>query len=463
MYKKLILGSPGTGKTTRLLEITEEKLSQHAPEKIAFFSFTKKAVREAIERATTKFELPDRRLRNFKTLHALAYRDLGINPHKMINYSHYKKIEQLTGFKLLMKNPTEDDLVEKGDQFLFLEGYARGVKKDYREIWQQDIIEDIKWAEFKLFLDTYHNYKEHYQLLDYTDWLEQYIIRCKPLNIDVAIIDEAQDLNPLQWDVVWHATQNAKEVYIAGDDDQAIYKWAGADVDQFLTLNVDEKEVLPISYRLPKTVYSFANDIVERIKTRYDKAWQPQDKAGNIRYHTDISGIDFTGGWLALARSNYQLYAIKKSLRERGYLYYYKGQHCVDEEHYQMIRAYVAKQNNRPVTDADFNLIKKYYNPMIEWFYALENISFYDREYYRMLLQQGIKLNAIPTIKIDTIHGSKGGEADNVLLVTDISEKVHNALMKAGDDEHRVFYVGATRAKKELHILMPQTSIYYDL
>ena len=44
------------------------------------------------------------------------------------------------------------------------------------------------------------------------------------------MVDEAQDLTPLQWDMVVKIAKNVDRVYIAGDDDQAIYEWNGADV-----------------------------------------------------------------------------------------------------------------------------------------------------------------------------------------------------------------------------------------
>jgi DNA helicase-2/ATP-dependent DNA helicase PcrA len=66
-------------------------------------------------------------------------------------------------------------------------------------------------------------------------------------------------------------------------------------------------------------------------------------------------------------------------------------------------------------------------------------------------------------IHISTIHGSKGGEADNVLLLTDISPKTHTSYQENQDDESRVFYVAATRAKQNLHIVMPRTGRYFDL
>jgi len=61
-----------------------------------------------------------------------------------------------------------------------------------------------------------------------------------------------------------------------------------------------------------------------------------------------------------------------------------------------------------------------------------------------------------PKINLSTIHGAKGGEADNVMLLTDLSRKSQEAMERDSDDECRVFYVGATRAREQLHIIQPQ-------
>ena len=56
--KKIIFGPPGTGKTTRLLNIVEQELRIGVPpDRIAYLAFTRKAAQEAVQRACTKFKL----------------------------------------------------------------------------------------------------------------------------------------------------------------------------------------------------------------------------------------------------------------------------------------------------------------------------------------------------------------------------------------------------------------------
>ena len=62
-----------------------------------------------------------------------------------------------------------------------------------------------------------------------------------------------------------------------------------------------------------------------------------------------------------------------------------------------------------------------------------------------------------PRIKLSTIHGSKGGEADNVMLLTDLTRKADAEYWRQRDQERRVFYVGMTRARNTLNIVRSQS------
>jgi hypothetical protein len=92
------------------------------------------------------------------------------------------------------------------------------------------------------------------------------------------------------------------------------------------------------------------------------------------------------------------------------------------------------------------------------WDVALDRIGDEDRAYATALLNRGINIFEKPKIKLSTIHGAKGGEADNVLLFTDLSGKALKEMEKNPDDAHRVLYVGMTRAKQNLVLKMPEDS-----
>ena len=91
------------------------------------------------------------------------------------------------------------------------------------------------------------------------------------------------------------------------------------------------------------------------------------------------------------------------------------------------------------------------------WFEALKNIPITKSIYIRAVLRRGENIKRQPRIKLSTIHGSKGGEADNVMLLTDLTRKADEEYWRQRDQERRVFYVGMTRARNTLNIVRSQS------
>jgi len=90
------------------------------------------------------------------------------------------------------------------------------------------------------------------------------------------------------------------------------------------------------------------------------------------------------------------------------------------------------------------------------WHKVLTKISEDRRDYLVSLLRRNTRLTGHVPIKLSTIHGAKGGEADNVLLLADLSTRFAKEYDKNSDDINRLLYVGITRAKQTLHIVRPK-------
>jgi superfamily I DNA/RNA helicase len=90
------------------------------------------------------------------------------------------------------------------------------------------------------------------------------------------------------------------------------------------------------------------------------------------------------------------------------------------------------------------------------WHRALVKIGADKRDYIIAMLRRGIRIGQKPPIRLSTIHGAKGGEADNVLLLTDLSSKFSHEYAHNPDNINRILYVGVTRARQGLHIVQPQ-------
>jgi superfamily I DNA/RNA helicase len=309
--------------------------------------------------------------------------------------------------------------------------------------------------------------------------LTQYGDEAEPLPIDVAIVDEAQDLNAVQWKVINKAFKNARKLYIAGDDDQAIYKWSGADLETFQNLPAKLVETLPKSWRLGPEIFYRASNVIKKVKARYKKQWEPNNHKCHMRMTRSLDRLDLSEGtWYMLARNKHFLTKYVDVCRRQGVLYQFIGESPVDKAEYNAIRDYERLKQGADINGQAFlNVVNKLghviefsidpngvydkdFLPMDDlpiWHETFPGISMNNKMYYLNARRNGQKLLDEPRIIIDTIHAVKGGEADNVVLMMDVSKRTYENYRHDADDEFRVFYVGMTRARYNLWLLLPQT------
>jgi len=486
--KKLIIGPPGTGKTTTLLEIVHDCLSEGTPpERIAFTTFTKSGAGEAIYRAVDKFDIPKKRFINFKTLHSLCYRETGAR--KVMGYPDYKELSHDLGYNVTGFDE-DDNGYSLGQTIRHVEEQARTRRIDIDEAAAL-LAPDINHFQIKHYQQTLIKFKAVHGVPDFTDLLEKFLTVGRPLDVDVMIIDEAQDLTELQWQVVEIMAQNATDVYYAGDDDQTVHVWAGASISRFMQLGkqCDEYEVLDHSYRLPRVIHEYANSLSSRIRNRYNKEWGCNGDEGflvRMAHHTMSSLPLDNGEWLMLARNKRSLRDFASVLRGRGLLFRENGvTHLGDIikmiNHWERLRNFesisfrdvkslYSKCFLRNAGDFDGVAGMKYTLDSLTsdfglktqepWFDAFDKISLEDRKYLQACLRGG---ENSPRINVMTIHASKGREAQNVVLLSDCSRASVEELYSEPDSEHRVFYVGATRAKDSLYLVHESQENFYPL
>ena len=296
-------------------------------------------------------------------------------------------------------------------------------------------------------------------------------------NFDIAFIDEAQDLSPIQWKMVDIITKNSKYVILAGDDDQAIYGWAGADVKKFQQKFSKKDIILPQSYRVPLKVQDIANKILDRIpdERRIKKQWQARREVGDVNYITDLDGLPLhDGNWLILARYNDRLNKLMPLLKDMGIYYQYKGRKSYKSTLFRTILNYIRWQkgellslsevkdviectgsNLKPTEEKMYDLADLTYDKTVNWFDVFV-VDYEECLYIREMLSYGEKLSKNARVKLSTIHAAKGGEADNVLLILDNTKTIRESSEKnedKADEENRVWYVGVTRTKQNLYIM----------
>jgi superfamily I DNA/RNA helicase len=422
-----IYGPPGTGKSKTLIDLVEQEIVQGTPiSRIAYVAFTKKATIEVQDRMSEKFSLSLNEMQHVRTLHSMAFRAVRASANQMMNASKYVDFGKKSGFNLKGYYNPEEGMSSKDDDFIMIEQLYRNNKK-----YCDKLLDEIDHKRFVYFIQMYQKYKNTFNYLDFTDLLNLYIEQGRVQDVDIAFIDEAQDLTTLQWRVAMAAFKNVKRLYVAGDDDQAIYQWSGADVDLFLKLR-GRQIILEKSYRLPNYLVNKAKVISGKIHNRINKEYSGLAKEGNITFINDISElkIDPNEPTYLLARNNYLLEDYKNFCMDRRYLFNIKGKNFITEEELNALRIGADIQ-----ADAD-------------------KISYLNDVGYRSITEE-------PMINVSTIHGVKGGEANHVVIMSNVTRSCAKQLMLDEDAEHRCFYVALTRAKCKVTVILPTSKNNY--
>ena len=436
----------------------------------------------------------------------MAFQALGRKPDEVMRPRDIKNIGQEVGLDFGgagMETENDFDFIgyQKGDAYLNMYQLARSKKQDLEDIFQQTGDYKLDYSELTRLIGAYNSYKKAHNKIDFTDMIEQFIKEEPIPNLEVLIVDEAQDLSTLQWTMI-DVLRTVPPIQIfTGDDDQAIMNFQGADVKAFLSAT-EKKEVLHQSYRVPPPVFDEAQTIVNRIEGRAPKEWKPTDAPGTVNFHWNLVDVPIDEGeWTILGRTNRILDRYAMELMNEGWIYSRRGHPSFPKKSYEGILAWESLCKGEEITIQQARNIytlmkvgegyKRGYGPRSKPLLNLAGEALVNMDYLRKdlgLLVDGEKrwhqvlgkigldiqhymLNALkrgdnvknPRIKLSTIHSMKGGEDDNVLLIPDISYAAYKEYERFPSTEHRVFYVGATRAKKNLHIMQPQTERFYNI
>ena len=493
--KTIILGPPGTGKTTTLLNLVDDFLRAGTDiKKIGYFSFTRKAAQEAVSRAEKKFKIDSDQIPHFRTLHSLAFRMLGAKKEQVMDVADYRDFGLKCGIPIKTAWYQEGDGVFNSDnEYLRLMNKARVMEVDVLDEYDKnqhgmDIERDLLY----LLDQELKRYKQEKGLIDYNDMVEKFIRQDISPTLDVLFIDEAQDLSPLQWRMVRTLWKKANKTYIAGDDDQAIFRWAGADVDTFIALKeeVDHIDTLDQSYRIPGgPIHELSQNIINKVSNRYDKSYLPRQEKGDLTRYSDVTQVNMSQGeWLVLSSANHFLDDIKDLCELQGWYYSHKGRNSIKLDLLIAIQTWERwRSSNQTLPVASIKNIYSYLGDNVTkgyrtcktmkgeetysiedcvaehglqikdvWYKAFAGLDANTENYIRNMLSNKEKITQTPRIILSTIHGAKGGEADNVLLLPDITKSAADHDDINPDELHRLFYVAVTRAKKSLHILEPR-------
>jgi superfamily I DNA/RNA helicase len=482
LHRIIIPGPPGTGKTHRLMHYLDEELKKTDPEKIAYIAFSNAAVKVARER------IPNDNV-YVSTMHSMGSQECGINTKTQLlkneKWKGFKNYSRLCADLSFESRINVNGYVEHVNPHMKIIEFARNKNISLeRAAVELDLhyTTDIWLTEqIKADLDTY---KESTGMIEYADMISKFVEedKCPPLH--AVFLDEAQDLSPLQWKMFFYIESRCDRSYIAGDDDQTIYTFQGADPKVFIDLE-GEVDAQIQSRRVPRVIHKLASSIFPHMTKRLEKKWLPRDVEGELHTNVDFESIDFsTGEWLILTRTNKMLERLREHLYRMNYRFESKAQELLPSK---MLNAYKvwkrlnegAYVNKEDVKDLwDFLTVKD--GHLTRGFAGgktLEGITSVNLEelraehgllaaggweilkfpedsklYIKKLLESGDDLMKPARIKLSTIHSVKGEEKDNVVLFTDIERIIYESAKRDADPEHRTFFVGITRAKEKLFI-----------
>jgi len=464
-----VVGPPGTGKTRRLLKEVHRYVQKDTPlDQIGYFAFTRKAAGEARERFLAKNEhLTKKDIKYFQTLHSLAFNNLGLKEENVMQEGNYKAIGETCGIQIkyaAYETNNFNGIFSSNSEYLSLINLAR-VKQIPAE-QQFDLNEHLTWiTRSKLIAieKEINNYKHTHGLIDFTDMVQKFLDKGKPPKFKVIFVDEAQDLSLIQWAMIKKIEEETQcDVWIAGDDDQAIFGWAGADVNSFI--NWKSREILLTkSERVPSLVQDKALRIIQRIHfNRIPKDYLPRDIAGNIYQRYKLNDVDLTkGDWLILTRTKSLWRPIPPFLKRKGLYFNTVEGNSIGKTLYEDIQTWEELIQGVSLPDIKRQRLEeltgeKIFNTHLSWDEAFKNVAAPKREYMKMMLLNGEDLSKPPRIKVSTIHGAKGGEATNVVLFLNQTANTIKGSKKSQakeEEEFRVWYVAVTRTIENLYLI----------
>ena len=378
-----------------------------------------------------------------------------------------------------------------------------------------DIIRMNERADIAERIETYVNYIRNNNFIDYVQLLREFYFNANKVTKlvteeamkepRVLILDEAQDFSALQFAVVQKLIEIHDFDYIiaAGDPNQSIYSFQGAKAELFIDFikNSDYRIVLKQSFRLPKRVYAQSEIITRFLGTRWN--FKPRDNVGKVDVRVvskqslkklDQQLIDEVHKIImqslvnnksvfVLARTNKQVRELERKLFNADYKFariktsesftdlidsiaLLKTQNTIDERLYDLI--VFSDEDARAVRD---KLILKYTDIQIlrelnkknnddEMIQKLrkiiaEKVDELLTDDEREILKKYVENDKKHIVYIDTMHASKGEEADVVIVLDYVNEKIKKSIDNDHDalrEEARVLYVALTRAREELYI-----------
>jgi DNA helicase-2/ATP-dependent DNA helicase PcrA len=511
-----LFGGPGSGKTTALLDRVEELLEEDDVDfrDVLVVSYTRAAAAEIRDRLAERLDLTPRSLKgNVCTMHAKAYELLNLSRGDVVGEDDKEEFCDTFGIdyedeyegsrRRSARSTTLGNKIIATSQWLqrtrrdVADWYDVPFKWDDEEVRLPPDIDDNAqtgnkytptWPTDDERVDVpeairgWRKYKGDNDVIGFADMLERVAQRSLLPNVDYLIIDEFQDITTLQYDVYEEWKPHMQRVLIAGDDDQVVYAWQGADPDLLLEEEVTTDEILPNSYRLPSRILNVVNREVRHIEKRQEKDLNPRKEGGRVEAVQNASMYDLARNVrgtvdqsdetvMVLFRARYQMFQFIDEFIDDGIPF-----SCLTDQRMwtdrltQYVRAVEAVENETSMSvlearrladmlvDSAFGTGER-----DDFFDALEDIeeSHEADDIAEIEIDADVVTDHVPfvpdaasagdmlrkvtnfqersvnayfaseyrgmdpsRVRLGTIHSAKGREADHVFVATDLTEKV---------------------------------------
>mgnify|MGYP002523203880 CR=1 FL=1 len=296
----LVSAGAGSGKT-RLLTyriaylITEKKVPAY---KILAITFTNKAAGEMKDRITKI--APDGDMVTVCTFHSFCARMLRtyasfLNGYKE-NFTIFSETDTSKIFKDIFK---QMNIADEDTKCRFKHNLST-IKNENMTIEEYANINryDHSMTDFVKFYNLYQGELKKNNAMDFDDLLINFykLISTNREVLDSIqnkytyfSVDEFQDTNKLQYDIVKILASRTRNLLIVGDEDQSIYGWRGANIDNIFQFQRDFSDAkvfkLEQNYRSTKKILDRANLIIKNNKNRLDKQLYTNNEEGSEVYY----------------------------------------------------------------------------------------------------------------------------------------------------------------------------------
>lgn len=296
----LVLAGAGTGKTRVItFRIAWMLANGIDPSKILALTFTNKAAREMKERIAELVSVEQAKKLTVGTFHSFCVRLLRKDIRRL-NYLPTFTITDTQDQEALIKQATAQAGLSNKDDFsaTAIASYIGDQKNrlaDYRQA--KKTADTPMEASFAYIYEHYQTLLEMQNMIDFDDMLlltyelltkHPDILKKYQDSYHYLLVDEYQDTNQAQFQIVKMLCGELCNLCVVGDDDQSIYGWRGADVDNILKFDSyhfpkAKKITLEQNYRSTNKILRAANAVIAGNTERHSKnLWSAQGDGENL-------------------------------------------------------------------------------------------------------------------------------------------------------------------------------------